>query len=233
MSKKKPAQPSLFEKTNYIIWSFIQNKNRRPFLSSRLVIAEALTRTVFENNHIFIHINKTAGSSISKMLTEERHHLTAVSLRDMVGEEAWRSKFKFTIVRNPWDRVVSQYHYRYENNQQGIRDAELSFKTWVKAVYQERRPELINVYSMFLPQYDWISMPDGEVAVDFIGRFENLAEDIAFIKRKLNITAPLPRIRSSLRDHYSKYYDDETRDIVGDYFKKDIDFFGYTFEQQT
>lgn len=83
---------------------------------------------------VFIHIPKCAGSSVTSALTQAGysltfqgaaplnfrlmhdvlwlHHTPARVLRKVMTESEWTSTFKFTVVRNPWERLVSFYHYR-------------------------------------------------------------------------------------------------------------------------
>jgi hypothetical protein len=64
--------------------------------------------------YVFIHINKTAGSSIEAALGLQLSHFSAREVIASIGEETWKNVFKFTVVRNPWDKVVSHYHYRVQ-----------------------------------------------------------------------------------------------------------------------
>lgn len=222
------SKESKFSQLSYILKSYLYPE-RRSLISAQMNHSYQLVKYKFEKDFIFIHINKTAGSSISSLLDMDRMHLTAFTIRNILAEDAWQEKFKFSFVRNPWDRIVSQYHHRYGKNQQNLQNREIDFQTWVKEVYQEGNPEFINFHTMFMPQLNWITDPDGKIIVDYIGRYENLQEDIAFIKDKLKIEKPLPHLRSSKRKHYSSYYDDVTKNIVGDYFKKDIEYLKYEF----
>ena len=65
---------------------------------------------LLEMEFVFIHINKTGGSSIELALGYSPEHKTAVVKRKELGKGAWKKLFSFTIVRNPWDRAVSHYH---------------------------------------------------------------------------------------------------------------------------
>lgn len=188
-----------------------------------------LLKYIYERDYIFIHINKTAGSSVSKLLGLDRMHLSAFAIRNMIREEYWEKKFKFAFVRNPWDRVVSQYFHRQKVNQQSIGSDNIEFNDWVKACYKDQDKAFINYNLMFIPQLDWITDMSGNIILDHIGRYENLAEEIAFLKTKLNIKNNLTHLRASNRDHYHNYYDNETKNIVGDYFLKDVDAFDYQF----
>jgi hypothetical protein len=67
--------------------------------------------------------------------------------------------------------------------------------------------------------------------VDYVMRFENLADDFCTVCAALDISpATLPRYNRSSREHYSKYYDDELREFVRKRFAAEIERFGYTFE---
>ena len=82
---------------------------------------------------------------------------------------------------------------------------------------------------MFMPQLDWITDEAGKVLVDFVGRFENLAEDFAQVCERLDRDAELPHLKKSQRTSYRDYYDEKTKAIVQDWFARDIEHFAYRF----
>lgn len=67
------------------------------------------------------------------------------------------------------------------------------------------------------------------VLVDYIGKFENLESDFAYICQELDIRKTLPHIKKSERRSYRTYYNDRTANMIYDAFRKDIDFFDYQF----
>ena len=70
----------------------------------------------------------------------------------------------------------------------------------------------------------------GNIAVDFIGRFENIKEDFKKITDKLNIKRTLKKTNTSKRkEDYRLYYDEETKAIVNEVYRKDIQLFNYEF----
>ena len=78
-------------------------------------------------------------------------------------------------------------------------------------------------------QKDFITSPNDEVIVDFIGRYEKLTEDFLHVCKVLNLNASLPHLNKSSRRKYESYYNAETRRIVEEHFREDIELFGYTF----
>ena len=143
--------------------------------------------------------------------------------------------FKFTIVRNPWDKMVSQYLY-HPNQGFCSENFEQYLEIWlpyIKRTYVdiEAPPDLILAHRgelHFLPQFEFIK----DDAVDFIGRFENLKEDWAEICKRLGLSEPLelPHKRQYYgRDHYSEYYTKKTRQMVAETYARDIEILDYKF----
>lgn len=221
--------------TNFISFTIlyfkgITKKNNRGFVNFSLSNAKYLINTSLKKQYIFIHINKTGGSSIEKALGDAQQiHFSAYALKNYLGTQVFNSKFKFAFVRNPYDRIVSQYHYRLQNNQTNIKDKAISFKDWVRKCYVEQDEEYYNYPAMFQSQVDWLTDRDGKLIVDFIGKFENFEEDFKHVCYKLNIPyKPLPHARKSSRTkNYLNFYDEETLKIVSDKFTKDFAYFGY------
>lgn len=178
---------------------------------------------------VFIHINKTAGSSIEKALGARFEHKTALEKIEELGRERWDNTFTFTFIRNPWDKVVSHYHYRVQTNQTNLKTHRLEFAEWVRLCYGEQDPDYYDQPKMFMPQTDWLTDQQGNILVNFIGRFENLEDDFRQICERLNRSAALPRLKSSQRGDYRDYYNSETIEIVARWFIKDIERFDYKF----
>src|SRR5512140_1266429 len=130
------------------------------------------------------------------------------------------------FVRNPWDRVVSLYE-RTEALQ--LRN-EMSFEQFVDWI--EYSSATCVHSSPHRYQLDWFVDPNGNVLADFIGKFERLDEDWAFVAQKLGLGEKLPHRRQNPRDrHYTEYYNSRTRDVIANKFKVDIEHFGYEFSK--
>ncbi len=179
---------------------------------------------------IFVHINKTGGSSIERALGLPFQHRTAREIRAQIGERRWSQRFSFAFVRNPWDRVASHFHYRVQTKQAGLAERPISFADWVELAYYQHDPVYYDQPKMFMPQFDWVTDDEGRIIVDYIGRFERLTEDFARVCARIGHTAELPHLKRSGRGDYRTLYSAETAEIVARCFEKDIRAFGYTFD---
>lgn len=185
-------------------------------------------RTAF----VFLHINKTAGTSVGHAIgLPVKRHLTAREVIRLIGREDWDAAWKFSFVRNPWDRAVSLYEYRRMKDRTGIGSDGLPFGEWVQRVFgEDPDPAYHNKRRPFLPQSDWLKDDRGRISLEFIGRFERLAEDFQRVAERIAPGAELPRLNASRRREYSEYYDARSRDTVARRFAEDIDRFAYRFE---
>ena len=184
-------------------------------------------------NVIFVHIPKTAGSSIRYSLKALplkprnvgiKRHFKALDVCSRIGEERFNSSFKFAFVRNPWDRQVSLYHYVLKTPVHPFHEQAKAlgcFQAFVFFVFSRAKPGT--------SQYSWISDKEGNPIVDFVGRFENLEADFQTLCTKIGISAKLEHINATDHLYYQHYYDDETRDLTARMHSEDIERFGYTF----
>ena len=130
--------------------------------------------------------------------------------------------FKFSFMRNPWERRVSQY--KYAKKMVGITNAD-----WANQIASMSFFEFITKRND--SQLNWVSNKKNNVAVDFLGSGRNLQQEFNNICKKIGIPhIELPHINATKHKHYTEYYDDETRSIVANRFAKDIEYFGYEFE---
>lgn len=189
-------------------------------------------------NKFFIHIPKCAGTSIlglnNKQFEVFSHDLRNKNFKYFKDSyERSFSKFSFTFVRNPWDRLVSSYEY-LKSGGNNFRDLEDYEKIFSK--YGNFRNTILNWKQDFFhqihfkQQLEWICDNNGNVIVDFVGRFENLQQDFDIACDKMQVTRiQLPRVGNISHKHYTEYYDDETVEIVAQKYAQDIDYFRYKF----
>jgi hypothetical protein len=186
---------------------------------------------------IFIHINRCGGKSIEKALwnIEPSHgssdHRTIKGLQRIMKKKIINSYFKFTICRNPWDRIVSLYNYYkrvvYDDvieNKYITEESLLSFRNFCYHVRD-------NQTKLCPTQLSYILGIDGKPKMDFIGRLENIGDDWKNICEKLEINIKLPHLNKSKRwwniKKYKKYYDRDLTNVIKTIYKDDIDFFNY------
>jgi len=219
---------------------------------------------------IFVHIPKTAGQSIEYFFLklanltwetraplllrynpdpllgpESLAHLTASEYIDCghITPNVFNSYYKFSFVRNPWDRLVSEYKYREHSKN-------YSFKKFLFKHLPEPGPS--DDYRHIIPQYDFLFDPNGNQLVDFIGKFEKLQEDFDIVCQILGIKeSKLLHInQSKLSSHrfiyykklfsllnrnisnkknYTDFYDNDSLEFVSRMYEKDIKTFAYTF----
>lgn len=196
---------------------------------------------------LYIHIPKTGGNSVNRLFGVgwENHKDAARYARELAPEQ-FAGYRKFAIVRNPWDRLLSDYNYQRKKSR--ARDSKLalydaagrtrSFPAWVEAVLADPHRfapaswggEVSAGIHRWSPQVDWIAI-DGRIVVDHVLRIEQIDEDWpAFCQTHALPAARLPRRNRRLHWHYSWYYDEATRDRVAAYYARDIAAFGYRFE---
>lgn len=186
------------------------------------------------NKHrfIFVHIIKTGGTSIEDFFGGRKIHKYAINYKKEIPSNKWKNYFKFTFVRNPWDKMVSQYFYIKKNCREkyvplSFKDFILAFDHCGESEYIQKKGVRITYNPIQLP---WIMDNLGYPLVDFIGRFETLQKDFDKICEKLKIQKHiLPHENKSDHKHYSKYYDQETKEIIARKFKRDIEYFNYDF----
>ena len=152
---------------------------------------------------LFVHIPKTAGNSIQSVLRDHsedqlialrkeqdgverfglrnpkykiKKHSTLSEYRDALGDERFRTLYKFTCVRNPWDRMASYYFTPTQ-----------SPEIWSRKKFR-------GVISKAVSVADYLRLDDGEkdpfANVDYIMRFENLADDFRAVCTAIGISPP-------------------------------------------
>jgi hypothetical protein len=180
---------------------------------------------------IFFHLYKTAGTSLSQILKKysnpnhsDKHYKVGDFIKIM-GREKYDKFFTFGFVRNPWDWQVSLYHYMLMDVGHFQHKLVKSFKSYDEyldwRVHEDCKPQ----YTFFSEESD-LSSP---LTVDFIGRFENLQNDVNIIKNKLILEGSIPHLVKSNHTHYKDYYNDKTKKMISDAYEKDVEFFNYEF----
>lgn len=179
---------------------------------------------------IFIHIPRTGGTSIENVLRDRLIPVAWGSSHEKIKKyknfAQFNNYFKFAIVRNPFDRLVSIFTYQSKGGNGGAKDIARSKK--IGTDFKKFCFDFMPNSGFNSQQFDYLNIHD-KVAVDFVGRFEKLNDDFKKIANRLRLKYPLPHVRKSKHKPYRDYYDKETKQFIGNFFKKDLKYFKYKF----
>jgi hypothetical protein len=200
----------------------------------------------FKEGFLFLHVPKTGGTSIERALGLHNcgchWHSSSGDVRPgdkikfIKKIEGWRSLKKFVFVRNPWDRLVSTYFYLRDSklevimphqppNSRGtvVLSKQCSFKEWILS-HEKKQEGLEDMNGFWLsPQKNWV----GKNFFDYVGRFEQIHDHFF----ELFPDKVLPHLNSSKHNHYSNFYDEQTKKIVESWYEDDIVEYNYEFRQ--
>ena len=146
------------------------------------------------------------------------NHIPGRRVQSLVDPDVWNTYFKFCVARNPWDRVISQYYWRHQ---------------------QEPRPDMMafihgpKVQVLMKKGYLLYSHND-EVLVDHICRFENLELEMRLLSERLKLDKGLQLLRTKAKSradkrHYSAILNEKEADLIATIFGKEIKLLGYAF----
>lgn len=230
---------------------------------------------------VFIHNPRTGGTSIRTALMPHLGpeditglqsypyylHATASELRKTLGRKLWRQYYTFAFVRNPWDKLVSQFSFFSQTKDmeqllpdfhQKFNDTFKNFDDWCHYLAANNRRsrwwlhQLVKRISMLreilekiigknfnmwckvhpLPWFAntrFVTGASRRSMLDFVGRYESLDNDFKRVCEAIGLDISLPHVNKTRYIDYRAYYTDETRELIGKVFKKDIQFFGYRF----
>ena len=198
-----------------------------------------------QGNFLFVHVSRTGGVAIQRCLENSLNPIVPITVeqhsplfdaRKKLGKQ-FDTTFKFAMVRNPWDRMVSWYAYicKVKLQQTGDIIADPSalhwqeFDSYLDAVFSETY-YLENKQCLVMSQFDQLACIEGTLLVDAFGRFENLLGDFNQIKKNANIHCPpLTKMNESSHINYQHYYTDYGRELVQEKLHKDLSYFSYSF----
>lgn len=188
-------------------------------------------RISHKHKFIFIAVPKTGSTSVRSIIdpysditsvndknSPYKHHTTALNLKKHFESEGWdwEDYYKFSVVRNPWERRVSSWAYRLKKGQHNYNE----FKDFA-------------IHYPASPQFNWLSNENGDLLMDYVFKLEDLGGiDKVFDHLGLPHTK-LPHKNKNGHKHYAEYYDEETKAIVAEKYMKDIEYFGYEFENES
>jgi hypothetical protein len=199
-----------------------------------------------ENKFLFVHVPKTGGNSIQNILrkySEDRivcaaphqdgierfgvrndrynieKHSTLTHYKNVLGADVYNSLFRFAVIRNPWERMISHYFSPHRDVPAWDRDAFI-------ALVESMPP--IRYYICDCTQ------PGGPrhltADIHYLMRFEDLENEFRRVCGLIGIPGyPLPIRNRSNHEHYAKYYDETLIQLVRERFQEEILLMGYHF----
>jgi hypothetical protein len=165
------------------------------------------------------------------------NHMPASEIRQKIGHSMWDTYFKFCVIRNPFDKLVSRFYFRDEQKKEKatLRNPLTRFYKKSDGVEEstaiERFRKWIRGGGAIIDRDQYVI--DGEICVDYFIRFEELHEGIKHVCDALDIPfepEKIPKLKSGVRKGVIplyKYYDAETIEIVRDLYKFELETFGY------
>lgn len=170
-----------------------------------------------------IPMKRWGATEYARLVTKRRRprfygHMTAREAMRALGRGVWDSYFKFCFERNPWDRVISKFHWHFRDGDKP------EFAEFVRSRHIDHLVKKgHDVYTI-----------DGAVVVDRVCRYEQLLDELERVRTTIGLPEPLslPRAKGGERAdrrHYREVFDDESRDIVARKFAFEIELMGYEF----
>lgn len=201
---------------------------------------------------VFVHIRKAAGTSLRQILERVslpknnslwykllsrggwavnypnysfRKHANLIEAERSMPAVKFEQYFKFAVVRNPWDRLVSEFEYikTQPTHSRFKRLSQMDFDTFIE--YQAKRPAA--------HQINALKLKNGELGCDYVGKLETLDESLEVVAKHTGLSfKELPHINQVKRRDYRSYFDDELSERVEQLWKEDIKVFNYDFENK-
>ena len=222
-------------------------------MNTKVKPKKQILKKIKQHGFWFVDIPRTSSSSIrselgkhlgvvygKRNIIESEHrtpqiivdHISASRFREYLGHELWDEIYTFSLVRNPWDRTLSHYLYRVKITE----IVDLSFRDYViKLNSAQADTPLFRFHGTRFGAYDFLYDESDNLLVDYVGKFETRAQDLKIISEKIGVTSLGKLHLQSAKPthlHYSDAYDEETKEIIYNLYRKDIDAFDYHFEEK-
>lgn len=191
---------------------------------------------------IFVHIPKTAGTSVLSALAVPEIFDTHAPLRTWAETYPahYRTAYRFTFVRNPWDRFASAFHFMTRGTdwpmQQLWAERHIGTLSFQEFTYKLANPLFraeILAERFFWPQSFWLDAGTAHGGIDDIFRFEAIDEAMVRLHDRFGLPRPAvtPHLRKSDRSDFRDLYDKRMVKIVGQIYRRDVAALDYVFER--
>jgi len=153
-----------------------------------------------------------------------RAHDDIMSAKRRMPDTLFQRYFKFAFVRNPWERLVSEYEFLLNRPQHGRHDRVKNLSGFSDFIHMQipRR----DAY-----QSNMLCDNKGGLLMDFVGKLENLDDDWQSVCEHIGIPCqPLPRKNVTKHKRYQDYFNTNSIELVTKHWARDIKLFNYTFD---
>lgn len=171
-----------------------------------------------------------AVNDIIKKVYREKFSVGAQATAKQVKEfapGAWNDYYKFCVVRNPWTHVVSDYYWRLK-----VRgNPDISFREFVLRLEDSTRPDPEKIKPPLVSNWDIYTI-NNEIAVNFVARYENLADDLEYIGATIGVPLDISGIHAkggvrNQKKEVAEHFDQELVAAVGRIYAKEVQAFDY------
>jgi len=181
----------------------------------------------------FIHISKAGGTSVRDWL---KTNFSAQKIAqkhcriDRLKQKNVEFDLHFTVVRNPFARVHSWYWFHVQGGERGksgenhphwAEAIEKGFNRWL--IDHVKEPSTKSSIWWTQKSFIDINLPH------IVCKLENINEEFKKVQDHLGCYEPLPQKNKSSHKHYREDYTAETRKIIEEHFKEDLEYFNYDF----
>jgi len=148
-------------------------------------------------------------------------HLSVQDVRPFLPGDHWDDFFSFAFVRNPFDRFISFCAF-YQKDANAF---EINPAGTMKAILSD---PALHRHTLMLPQHHFLTDEEGDIAVSFVGRYEQIHADFDIVCKKVAVSqSPLIALNASKRQAARAYFDDELEEMVRDFYRRDFELFAY------
>lgn len=210
-------------------------------------------------NFIFVHVPKAAGTSVTKTLSSYTtykdleiggthfgeliqpgysrrfglaKHTPASGIREVIGKEAWDEAFTFSIVRDPYERVISTYKFllNWDGTPKEIKERISKFKSIDDYIASDIWEESAGPDFIFKPQTFWLTDVNdrSKLIVDHVGKLENIDNEIAYIRSRIEGRDVSPIETPKLNETEGMFeLSNNSIDKINKFYTRDFNFFNY------
>ena len=202
-----------------------------------------------ERKLLFIHIPRTGGTSIEDNLgvkvgkeslygifpyknhKKALQHLDCKEIIDMIGNESYNSYYKFSVVRHPYFRLLSEFYWRPKLQQVELPEFKvgynfMKFLRQVKCIVDNKDYDKF-IYYDHLNLIDYL-MKDGELMVDKVIDFDDIDNQYKFIRNKYGISRDLEKLGSKYLTGKKCILTDQCKNLIYEIYQKDFEVFGFS-----